>query len=141
LLDIANAVAMSCATWPEPARPDVIFAGSGSAREQIAQMMGEGVRLTAVDNIRPEGQNENLEALENELEAMYVERRLNRLPGIGRLAGESHQPIVATSRAFGAGVRALARHFEICVLGADVGSSTTTLAVSDGDQFTRAQRS
>src|SRR5205085_12213995 len=69
------------------------------------------------------------------------ERRLNRLPGIGRLAGESSQPIVATSRAFGAGVRALARHFEICVLGADVGSSTTTLAVREGEQFTRAQRS
>jgi MutL protein len=141
LLDVASAVAMACATWPEPSKPDVIFAGNGAARGQIAELIGTLVPLSVVENVRPVQNTENLEPLENELETFYLERRLQRLPGFGKIAGFSTQPVVATARAFGAGVHALARHFELNVLGIDVGGATTTLAVSDHDRFIRVQRS
>ncbi|MEP7199305.1 MAG: glutamate mutase L, partial [Chloroflexota bacterium] len=141
LVEIANAVAMACATWPEATKPDVIFAGNAAARTDIADMIGQNAPLTVVENVRPTVQSENLAPLESELETLYVERRLNRLPGIGKLTAASTQPIVATSKAFGAGVRALARHFEVNALGIDIGGATTTLAVSDHDQFVRVQRS
>lgn len=141
LMDIVNAVGMACATWPDANKPDVLYAGSGAVREQVARMIGEGARLSAIDNIRPDAQGENLAPLEQELETMYVERRLNRLPGIGKLSGSSSQPIVTTSRAFGAGVRALAKHYGLSALGVDVGSSNTTASVSDQDKFVRVQRS
>ena len=141
LLDIASAVAMACATWPEVNKPDVIFAGNGAARGQIAELIGTLVPLAVVDNVLPAAETENLAPLENELETFYLERRLQRMPGFGKIAGSLTLPVVATARAFGAGVRALARHFELNVLGVDIGGATTTLAVSEQDRFVRVQRS
>ncbi|MBI5877522.1 MAG: glutamate mutase L [Chloroflexi bacterium] len=141
LMDVANAVVMACKTWPAASKPDLIFAGNASARSVLAEMVGDSARLSSVDNVRPTVQSENLEPLETELEALFVERRLNRLPGIGRLVGWSPQPIVATSKAFGAGMRALARNFESSALGIDIGGATTTLAISDHGLIQRVQRS
>ncbi len=141
LMDVAHAVVMACKTWPAASKPDLIFAGNAAARGALAELVGDSARLSSVDNVRPTVQSENLEPLETELEALFVERRLNRLPGIGKLAGWSAQPIIATSKAFGAGVRALARHFESSALGIDIGGATTTLAVSDRGLIQRVQRS
>jgi MutL-like protein len=141
LLDAAYAVATACATWPDAAKPDVIFAGNAAARSRIAEMIGDGARLRVVDNVRPTSQIESLEGIENELELLFLERRLNRLPGIGKLAAVSSKTIAATSAAFGAGVRALSTHFELNTLGVDIGGATTTMAVSDGGKFFRVQRS
>lgn len=141
LLDAAYAVATACATWPDATKPDVIFAGNAAARGKIAEMIGDGARLRVVDNVRPTPQTENLQAIENELESLFMERRLNRLPGLGKLSAVASKTIAATSAAFGAGVRALASHFELNTLGVDVGGATTTMAVSDGGQFYRVQRS
>lgn len=141
LMDAAYAVATACVTWPDPMKPDVIFAGNAAVRGRIAEMIGEGARLRVVDNVRPTAQTENLSAIETELETLYMERRLNRLPGIGKLSGVASKSIAATSTAFGAGVRALSHHFELNTLGVDVGGATTTVAVNDANQFSRVQRS
>ncbi len=141
LLDVAYAVATACATWPDATKPDVIFAGNASARGPIAEKIGDHAPLRVVDNVRPAVDSENLLPIETELEALYLERRLNRLPGIGKLAATATKSIAPTSTAFGAGVRALAKHFELNVLGVDIGGATTTMAVQQGDVFHRVQRS
>ncbi len=141
LLEAAYAVAMACAVWPEPTKPDVIFAGNAAARAQIAEQIGESARLRVVDNVRPTVQSENLQAVERELETIFIERRLNRLPGFGAVAALASKPIAATATAFGVGVRALSRHFELNALGVDVGGATTTMALNDATQFHRVLRS
>ncbi len=141
LLNIAYAVATACATWPDATKPDVIFAGNASARGPVAEKIGDHAPLRVVDNVRPTLNSENLLPIETELEALYLERRLNRLPGIGKLAAAASKHIAPTATAFGAGVRALAKHFELNVLGIDIGGATTTMAVQDGETFYRVQRS
>ncbi len=141
LMDVAYAIATACATWPDPTKPDVIFAGNAAVRGRLAEMIGDGARLRVVDNVRPTPQTENLSAIENELETLFMERRLNRLPGLGKLSAVASKSIAATSTAFGLGVRSLASHFELNTLGVDLGGATTTMAVSDAGQFYRVQRS
>ncbi|TMC59934.1 MAG: hypothetical protein E6J26_02690 [Chloroflexi bacterium] len=141
LLDVAYAVATACATWPDASKPDVIFAGNASARGAVAEKIGDHAPLRVVDNVQPSVNGENLLPIESELETLYLERRLNRLPGLGKLSAVASKPVAPTSTAFGAGVRALAKHFELSVVGVDIGGATTTMAVQEGETFQRLQRS
>ncbi|MBI3732622.1 MAG: glutamate mutase L [Chloroflexi bacterium] len=144
LIEAAHAVAMACLTWPDTTRPDVIFSGDERARAHVAEIVGDGVNLHSTGGLQRDARpapDDSLPSLESTLEAIFVERRLNRLPQIGKLAAMANLPIAATAAAFGVSVQAIARHFNFRTLGVDVGGATTSLALHDAAQFHRVVRS
>lgn len=141
LYEIANLVASITASMEEGTQPVVIFAGNRDARLEIAARIGQVAPLRVVDNVHPALNRENPAALQRELETLYQERKIARLAGIGGLTNWTAEPVLPSAHGFGNVIRFLSRRFDMGVLGADVGSTSTVIAMARGNSFTRLVRS
>jgi hypothetical protein len=141
LYEIANLVASITASMEEGTQPVVIFAGNRDARLEIAARIGQVAPLRVVDNVHPALNRENPAALQRELETLYQERKIARLAGIGGLTSWTAEPVLPSAHGFGNVIRFLSRRFDMGVLGADVGSTSTVIAMARGNSFTRLVRS
>ena len=140
LFEITNLVASIVASRDESSRPVIIFAGNREARPQIAQRLGDLTELRVVDNVRPTMDREDSSVLQAALESLYAERQVAYLPGMETLMNMTPISVVSTARAFENVVRFVARLFDLNVLGADLGSNTTTLVVARREQYSRVVR-
>ncbi|MDE3091255.1 MAG: glutamate mutase L [Chloroflexota bacterium] len=141
LYDIANLVTTIVTSRDEGTRPIVIFAGNRDARSQIAARVGQVAPFRAVDNVRPALEVENPFALQRELEAIYIERKVAWLPGLNALTSWTPVAVMPSARALENLVRFVARRFDLNVLGADLGGTSTCLALMRGGSFARVVRS
>ncbi len=140
LYEIANLVAAIAAARDESVRPVVIFAGNTTARPEIVKRIGPVATVRMVDNVHPDLERENIGALQRELEALYIERKLTRLPGIHTLNNWSKVPVLPSAYAFENVVRFLGRRYGLAVLGADIGGRSTTVVRARGETFSRVLR-
>ncbi len=140
LYEITNLVAAIAAASDEGARPLILFAGNRDARAEIAARIGPITPLRVTDNVHPALDRENPAPLARELEALYEERQLARLPGLGNLGSWTTTRVLPTVRAFENVIRFLARRYGLRVLGADLGGAATTLVQARGDDYTRVVR-
>lgn len=141
LYELANLVGAIVGARDENARPLVIFAGNRDARSQVAARLGNVALLRVVDNIRPTLDTENLMPLERELEASYNEKKIAWLPGLNALTNWTPVSVMPTARAFENVVRFLSRRFGLRVLGADLGSVSTSIVTAHNGTFGRTVRS
>lgn len=147
LYELANLVAAITASREPSTRPIVIFAGNRDARSQVAAQMGDMATLRIVDNVHPALERENPTPLARELETLYTERKLARLPGLGKVNNWAKAPVIQTAQAFERVVRFLSRARESNVIGADIGATSTVVVSArgagsrDGAQFTRGVNS
>jgi len=141
VLQAAQAMSLACATLPEAQRPPILYAGNGDLRERVAEIVGAATTLRAVDNVHPSIELENPGPLQAEIEELYRERKLERLPGLGRLMGWSPVPVLPTATAFARTIQYLAQLDGINVLGVDLGGASATVAAMVDDQFDLAIRS
>ncbi len=133
VLDMATDIAAALSTWQEGGRVHVVFAGNKDARSQIAQVLGECSDLHVVDNVRPTIRTEDLGPLEEEIDILYREYKMSRVPGFGELKAWTSAPVLPTADGFGLVLRYLARQYQLDVLGVDAGGATTNIAgVIDG---------
>lgn len=140
LYDLANLIASITAPLDENSRPIVIFAGNRDARAQIAERIGQIAQLHVVDNVHPTLDRRETGALQHELEALYVDRKIGRLAGAGGLLNWTKSPIQPSARAFQNVIRFLSRRYGLAVLGADIGGTATSLVAAQGDSFRRIVR-
>ena len=136
VVDMARLMAL--AVQLEAERPPMIFAGNTALRSQIADIVGEEVELRAVDNIRPTLDTETLGPAQAELERIFREAVLSRLPGLDLLQRWSPGKVLPTAQGFGHVIRYLDRlndHPRYGVLGIDVGGMTTTVAAARDGRF------
>jgi hypothetical protein len=140
LYELANLVAALAASRDEATRPTVLFAGNREARAQIAARVGQVAPLRVVDNVHPALDRENPAPLQRELETLYFERKITRLPGLSGLSNWTNVPIVPTASAFENVVRFLSRRYGLGVLGADLGGTATVITTARGDAFGRTVR-
>jgi len=140
LFELTNLVASIVAARDENTRPVIIFAGNREARPQIAQRLGDLTELRVVENVRPTLEREDISALQAALENLYAERQVNYLPGLDALMALTPINVVSTARAFENVVRFVARLFDLNVLGADLGSSATTLVLARREAYSRVVR-
>ena len=138
--EIANLVAAIVASGDETTRPTILFAGNRDARSQVAARIGNVAPFRAVDNVRPSLDDENLSPLQHELEALYIERKITWLPGLNALSAWTSTAVLPTARAFENVVRFIARRYNLNVLGADLGASSTTVITSRSSGFSRIVR-
>ncbi|MDM8528806.1 glutamate mutase L [Anaerolineales bacterium HSG24] len=132
VIDMANLVSMALKILPEGNKPAVLYAGNTDLRPQIAEILGSAV--TSVDNIRPTLTTENLAAPQMELERLYIQRRMSRLPGVQALSRWTQYPITPVSKSFEKLIGYLGKHNNLSVIGVDVGSSATMLATQTPNQ-------
>jgi len=88
--------------------------------------------------VRPTLTEENLLSAQEELDALYLQGKMEQLPGIDAVSGWSPVPLTPTARAFGRLMQYLWHLGDPSrgVLGVDVGAANTTVAaVFDGQLF------
>jgi len=130
--DLVETVALACTLVDRPPRPAIVFVGNAELRMGIVDLVGEEVELKIIDNVRPALDVENLAPAQSVFQSSYVQRKLQRVPGIGSLIEWSDVPVMPTAQALGNLVTYLERLYESGkgVLCADVGSAATTVAAS-----------
>jgi len=138
--DIAEVVALACSIMDGAARPQIVFAGNKEARPLVAEILGGKGELRAVDNVRPALDVENLAAAREEMDTLYRERKVARIPGFGGLSAWSSVAVLPTARAFGYLIQYLARQYALNVVGVDIGGATVTVASVIDGHFTSVSR-
>ncbi len=139
VIEMANLVAMTWHTLPEGNKPLVLYAGNLNLREQIAGILGATV--LAADNVRPSLNVENLAATQLELERLYIQRRMARLSGVSTLNNWTSQLLIPTSKSFEKVITYLGQHHRLNIIGADIGSGATVVAVQAGEYHSSTIRS
>ncbi len=133
VIEMARDIAAVLSAWGDGGRIHVVFAGNRDARSEIAQVLGDCSNLHVVDNVRPALEIEDLAALGEEIDRLYREHKMARVPGFGELGSWASAPVLPTAEGFGLVLRYLARQYQLDVLGVDVGGATTNIAgVTDG---------
>ena len=138
--DIAEVVALACSIMDGTARPQIVFAGNQEARPLVAEILGGKGELRAVDNVRPALDVENLAAAREEMDTLYRERKVARIPGFGGLSAWSSVAVLPTTRAFGYLIQYLARQYALNAVGVDIGGATLTVASVIDGHFTSVSR-
>ncbi len=128
VVQAAEAVAIANYTMTPSNRAPIVYAGNSELRSQIADIVGAEAELRAIDNVRPSLQLENPGPLQAEVEGLYLQRKMERLPGFSTLSSWSPVPVLPTAKAFAYSIQYLAQQDGINVLGIDVGGGASTAA-------------
>ncbi len=115
----------------------IIYAGNKEAREEVREVLGEGIALKIVDNLRPTLDRENLGPARDEIHEMFLEHVMQQAPGYGKLLEWTSEEIMATPNAVGKLMHAYATQEKINVLGVDIGGATTDVFSVFGEVYNR----
>lgn len=138
LREMANIVAAVGAAMDVSQRPLVVFAGNRAARGEIAERLGGLLEVRMVDNVLPTLDQLNPVPLQTEIETIYRERQVEKIPGFANLAAWSQDGVMTSADAFTRVAEYLARKYQLRVLALDLGAGATTLLRADGAQVKRA---
>jgi uncharacterized protein (TIGR01319 family) len=103
----------------------VIYAGNKDAREKVKDVLGEGIALQIVDNLRPTLDKENLGPAREEIHEMFLEHVMQQAPGYSKLLDWTSEEVMATPNAVGKLLKEYAENEKINLLGVDIGGATT----------------
>lgn len=115
----------------------IIYAGNTEAREEVDQVLGEGIALKAVANIRPTLDRENLGPARDEIHEMFLEHVMQQAPGYSKLLDWTSEEVMATPNAVGKLMKAYADQEKINLLGVDIGGATTDVFSVFGGIYNR----
>jgi hypothetical protein len=135
VIETAQLIALGLQLTQETAKPKLVFAGNNELRSAMADILGPLVALTSVDNVRPFLDYEDLHATRAELENLYLETKLTKLPGFDKLKNWSQHQLMPAGKAFEHLVTFLSQFHHLNVLGAAIGSQSTLLSMHNGDSL------
>lgn len=135
VMDLAQLVALYNRVLEPEERPLTFYAGNAHLAGDVAALFAAAGELRVVPNVRPNLDIEDLGPAQTELEALYRDRCLARVPGIDTLSQWAGRPVLPTARSFGQVIRYIGDRYQLKVLGVDLGSASTLLAARAGDLF------
>ncbi|MBI4671357.1 MAG: glutamate mutase L [Chloroflexi bacterium] len=138
LREMANIVAAVGAAMDESQRPRVIFAGNREARGDVAERIGGLMDVRMVDNVLPKLGRFNPGPLQTEIETLYRQLQVEKIPGFAKLAAWSESGVMTSTDAYTRVADYLARRYQLRVLALDLGAAATTLIRADGTRLKRA---
>jgi uncharacterized protein (TIGR01319 family) len=115
----------------------IIYAGNKEASEDVVQVLGGGIAVKVVDNLRPTLDRENLEPARDEIHEMFLEHVMQQAPGYSKLLEWTSVEVMATPNAVGKLMKAYADQEHINVLGVDIGGATTDVFSVFGGIYNR----
>jgi hypothetical protein len=115
-------------------QPALLYAGNSRLRQQVVEIVGDEAELRVVNNVRPTLDTEQLMDAQQELNTLFVQRKMEQLPGFLALTTWSPVPVTPTNVAFGRLIQYLWHLGDPArgVMGIDVGASNTTVAAVFG---------
>ncbi len=138
VLELVETATMACSLMDPEMRPRLLYMGNSRLRRQVVNIVGERAELRVADNVRPTLKEENVPSAQAELDALYMQDMMERLPGIDTVSSWSPAPLTPTARAFCRLMQYLWHLGDPStgVLGVDVGAANTTVAaVFNGQPF------
>jgi len=115
----------------------VIFAGNVEARSAVKEVLGAGVSLKEVDNLRPSLEHENLDPARDEIHELFLEHVMQQAPGYNKLLDWASEEVMATPNAVGKLMKNYADQENINILGVDIGGATTDVFSVFGGTYNR----
>jgi uncharacterized protein (TIGR01319 family) len=103
----------------------IIYAGNKDAREEVKKVLGDGIAMQIVDNLRPALDKENLGPAREEIHEMFLEHVMQQAPGYSKLLDWTSEEVMATPNAVGKLLKEYAENEKINILGVDIGGATT----------------
>jgi len=126
LIDMAEVVRRAD---PKPRFGDmklpIIYAGNVDARQEVKSVLGDGIAMQIVDNLRPTLDRENLGPAREEIHEMFLEHVMQQAPGYSKLLEWTSEEVMATPNAVGKLLKEYAENEGINILGVDIGGATT----------------
>jgi uncharacterized protein (TIGR01319 family) len=115
----------------------IIYAGNKDAAEDVGSVLGTGIELKKVANLRPTLDKENLDPARDEIHEMFLEHVMQQAPGYSKLLEWTSEEVMATPNAVGKLMKAYADQEGINVLGVDIGGATTDVFSVFGGTYNR----
>ena len=140
VLKLLEAVGLAAHLLPDGNRPDVLFAGNQSLRDEVKATFDKRTPLHFATNVRPALEFEQLEAAQYQLARITGYVRARQIPGVKELDNWTGGGLLPTSMALSRIVRFLSKVYNASkgVLGVDIGSSATSMAAAfDGELVSR----
>jgi uncharacterized protein (TIGR01319 family) len=103
----------------------IIYAGNTAARDDVKKVLGEGIAMQIVDNLRPTLDKENLGPAREEIHEMFLEHVMQQAPGYSKLLDWTSEEVMATPNAVGKLLKEYAENEKLNILGVDIGGATT----------------
>jgi hypothetical protein len=127
---LLETVGLACNLLPQEMRPQVLYAGNKSARQDIRSMMEGVTPVHFAPNIRPDLEIEHLDAAQSQLAQIYRQIQRQKILGVKEVDRWAKGKLMPTASAFGRMIRFLSRLYDPAkgVLGIDIGASATTIA-------------
>jgi hypothetical protein len=132
LVQIGQLLALYAESVPGPERPLFLYAGNVDAAGAFVAALDDSAKVIVLPNVLPQFSVENSEPLRRAVDRIYREQRLSRLAGMRHLNSWAERSIVAAHRSFTQVVRYVAERYGLRVVGLDIGSASTVVAVAAG---------
>jgi hypothetical protein len=140
VLNLAQLVALYNRILEPEERPLTFYAGNAQLADEVAGLFAAAGELKVIANVRPGLDVEDSGPARSELEAIYRDRSLNRVPGLKTLTQWGGRPVLPATRSFGQLIRYLGGRYHLKVVGIDLGSASTSLAAHADDLFSLTTR-
>lgn len=129
---LANYLALAMKLIPEKERPQVLFVGNETLREEIDNLLGALTKVKTAPNILPKLGQENLGPATELITKTYFEIQTRKLTGTRDLGEFADAALVPAATALGRVVRFLSTVIDPPkgMLGIDLGAASTTVAAA-----------
>lgn len=116
-------------------RHPVIYAGTSAAQDDVRDILAGRADVIVLDNVRPTLERENLAPVRLEMDRLYNELILSRLPGIEVLQSLSQVPITTVYNAENIVTRFVAERYRRQVLMLDIGSTSSSAFYAGSEAY------
>ena len=140
VMNIAQLVALYNQILEPEERPLTFYAGNAHLADDVAALFATAGELRVVANVHPRPDLENLRPAQIELETIYRNRSLTRVPGYETLSHLVSRPITPTTRTFAQLIRYIGDRYQLKAVGIDLGSASTSIAARSSDFFSLTTR-
>lgn len=134
---LVELISLACRVTPVEKRPQILFAGNQVLARKVKEILEKQAPTQIASNIRPSIDLEDLSPAQQVLGQMVMQIRQNQIGGLQSLATSANLPPMPSSQAFSRMIRFLSHIYDPQkgVLGVDLGSASTTLAVGQGGKL------
>jgi hypothetical protein len=134
VIELAQVISMTVRLLKNSEMPTVLYAGNIKLRTEMADILGPVAALRSVNNVRPRLDIEDLIEAQVELEHLYLQKKMAKVPGFDKLSNWTKYPVMPVSRSFEKLVGYIGQHNYLNVIGVNIGSRSTTVATQLRDQ-------
>ncbi len=131
VIDLLEAVGLSCYLMPKDQRPEVLYAGNSALAKDVQSSIGTLVNLLVAPNVRPSYESEQLTPSQPALAQVFRLVRTRQMRGLEEVDEWTNHHLMPAATAFGRTIRFISKEYAQTnkgVLGVDVGASATTIA-------------